>query len=180
VSNIKSILLELRIWFCNFIIAYIPFHFIRLGYYKYIMNFEIGKGSSVHLGCHFNTPGLFIMKENSTINQFCHIDNRGGIEIGNNVSISPKVSLITTDHDLNDEKSTARADPIIIEDFVFIGYDALVLRGCTLKFGSVVGAKSLLTSSTAACGIYLGMPAKLKKTRIGNFNYTGSYKRFLH
>jgi len=144
------------------------------------MHFEIGKGSSIHLGCHFNTPGLFVMKNNSTINQFCHIDNRGGIEIGNNVSISPKVSLVTSDHDLNDVKGAARVDPIVIEDYVFIGYDALVLRGCTLKFGSVIGAKSLVNKSTTAYGIYFGIPAKFSSTRIKNFDYSGSYKRLLH
>jgi len=144
------------------------------------MNFKIGKGSSIHLGCHFNSPGLFSIKENSTINQFCHIDNRGGIDVGSNVSISPKVSLITASHDLNDEGARGLTGAIIIEDYVFIGYNALVLKSCTLKTGSVLGAMSLLTSSTEPYGIYFGAPATLKKIRNKNINYSGSYKRLFH
>lgn len=144
------------------------------------MNFNIGKGSSIHLGCRFNSSGLFTMKENSTINQFCHIDNRGGIEIGNNVSISPRVSLITADHDLNDEQCTGRLGLINIEDFVFVGYSAVILKNCTLKHGSVLGAGSLLMQSTEAFGIYFGTPAQFKKTRIRTLHYNGSYKRLFH
>jgi acetyltransferase-like isoleucine patch superfamily enzyme len=144
------------------------------------MNFKIGKGSSIHLGCHFNTSGLFSMKENSTINQFCHIDNRGGVEIGSNVSLSPKVSLITSDHDINNENAIGRIGKITIEDYVFVGYNALILKDCIMKTGSVLGAMSLLTASTEPYGIYFGVPAKLKKMRNKNLNYAGNYKRLFH
>src|SRR5215217_2251929 len=125
---LKGFVSEARIWFCNFVIAYIPFHFIRLTYYRRIMKFKIGKGSSINLGCRFNTPGLFELKENSIINQFCHIDNRGGIIIGNNVSISPKVSLVSADHDVNDKDCPGRTGTIILEDYVFVGYSAIILK----------------------------------------------------
>ncbi|MDR3697544.1 acyltransferase [Mucilaginibacter sp.] len=144
------------------------------------MNFKIGKGSSIHLGCHFNTSGLFSMKENSTINQFCHIDNRGGVEIGSNVSLSPKVSLITADHNLDDENNAGRVGKIVIEDYVFVGYGASVLKGSTLKIGSVLGAMSLMTGSTEAYGIYFGVPATFKKSRNKNLTYKCSYKRLFH
>jgi acetyltransferase-like isoleucine patch superfamily enzyme len=144
------------------------------------MSFKIGKGSSILLGCRFNTSGLFIIKENSTINQFCHLDNRGGIEIGNNVSISPKVSIITADHDLNDTGFIGRTAPVIIDDYVFIGYSAIVLKNCHLKIGSVVGAASLLAHSTESYGIYMGAPAKLIKYRTRDFDYTCSYKRLFN
>jgi len=179
-KSVLNVANEFRLWFCNFVIAFIPFHFIRLSYYKYVMNFKIGKGSSIHLGCHFNTPGLFEMKENSTINQFCHVDNRGGVTIGNNVSISPKVSMVTVDHDVNHEDALARVGPIMIEDFVFIGYGAIILKNSTLKTGTVLGSGSLLTGSTEPYGIYFGVPAKFKKIRNSNLRYTGSYKRLFH
>ncbi len=171
---------ELRIYICNFIIAFIPLHFVRLFYYKHVMRFKIGQGSSIHLGCHFNCAGKFEMGENSTINQYCHIDNRGGITIGTNVSISPKASLISADHDVNDEHCAGREGHIIVEDFVFIGFEAKVFRNCNLAYGSVVGAASLLTKSTEAYGIYYGIPAKLMSYRNKTFNYSGSYKRLFH
>jgi acetyltransferase-like isoleucine patch superfamily enzyme len=179
-ASIKNFISEFRIWFCNFVIAYVPFHFIRLAYYRNIMRFKIGKGSTINLGCQFNTPGQFEMMENSTVNQFCHLDNRGGITIGNNVSVSPKVSLVSADHDVNDPECPGRTGPIILEDYVFVGYNAIILKDCILKRGSVLGARSLLTKSTFPCGIYFGNPAKLAKYRDENFTYSGKYIRLFH
>ncbi len=176
----KNVITEFRIWMCNFIIAYIPFHVIRLGYYKHVMNFKIGKGSSIHLGCRFNTPGMFTIKENSTINQFCHIDNRGGVSIGANVSISPKVNFVTADHDIMTADFIGRCAPINIEDYAFIGYGATILPNCIIRTGSVVAATSLVTKSTIPYGVYFGIPAQLKKQRTPNLTYSGKYKRLFH
>lgn len=171
---------DLRLYFCNFIISYIPFHFIRLCYYKLIMGFEIGRGSSIHLGCQFNAKGNFYLGSNSTINQFCRIDNRGKIIIGTNVSISPYVKLLSADHDLNDREAKGRSKEIIIEDYVFIGSDAMVLGGIKMQKGSVLGAKSLLTKSILPYEIHFGVPAKLKGLRSSDLNYDASYKRWFH
>jgi acetyltransferase-like isoleucine patch superfamily enzyme len=178
--NMKHIFPEIRIWVCNFIIAYIPFHFIRLSYYKYIMNFDIGAGSSVHLGCKFNSSRDFSIGINSTINQFCRIDNRGGIRIGDNVSISPYVKLLTADHDVNHPHFAGRNRPIELDEYVFIGSDAMVLGGVHMAKGSVLGAKSLLTKSTQAFGIYVGMPAFCKAYRNSAVSYSASYARWFH
>jgi acetyltransferase-like isoleucine patch superfamily enzyme len=144
------------------------------------MGFRIGNGSSIHLGCHFNSTRGFEMGQNSVINQYCHIDNRGGIKVGNNVSVSPHAAIVTADHDINDPLFTGRTDAVILEDYVFIGYGAKIFKGCTLAKGSVVGAMSLLTKSTEPFGIYLGIPAKLIKYRNTEVNYTTSYRRLFH
>jgi len=144
------------------------------------MGFIIDKGSSIHLGCKFNTNKKIYIGKNSTINQFCRIDNRGGIIIGNNVSISPYVKLLTSDHDINDPNAVGRSREILIEDYVFIGSDAMILGGIKMKKGSVLGAKSLLTQSTEPFEVYVGMPAKFKSFRINNLDYNASYIRWFH
>jgi acetyltransferase-like isoleucine patch superfamily enzyme len=144
------------------------------------MKFAIDEGATINLGCRFNNTKFFKLGENSTINQFCHLDNRGGIYIGKNVSISPRVSIITADHDFDDEMCAARESPVVIEDYVFIGFGATVLRNTVLKIGSVVGAESLLTSSTDPYGIYFGIPAKLKKIRRKDLKHTSRYRRLFH
>lgn len=144
------------------------------------MKFYIGKGSSIHLGCIFNTSKNFRIGINSTINQFCRMDNRGGIEIGDNVSISPYVKLITADHDINHPECIARIRGIIIEDYVFIGSDAMILGGVMVRKGAVLGAKSLLTRSTKPYSIYTGIPAIYKCDRNKELNYSASYIRWFH
>lgn len=171
---------DLKLYACNFLIAFIPFHYIRLGYYKYVMKFEIGEGSSIHLGCHFTAVGDFYMGKNSTINQYCRIDNRGVISIGDNVSISPRADLITADHDIYSSNCAGRQKKIEIKNFVFIGSDAMILPGVIMEEGSVLGAKSLLTKSTVPYGIYTGLPANLKANRPSDLDYQASYIRWFH
>lgn len=171
---------DLGLFVCNFIISSIPFHSVRIFYYKWVMGFKIDKGSSIHLGCKFNTYSNLSIGKNSTINQFCRIDNRGGISIGSCVSISPYTKLITADHDINDPTAKGRSREIIIEDYVFIGSDAMVLGGIKMEKGSVLGAKSLLTKSIQPFAIYLGVPASFKSLRNTNLDYTASYSRWFH
>ncbi|RYY07163.1 MAG: acyltransferase [Sphingobacteriaceae bacterium] len=144
------------------------------------MKFEIGVGSSVHLGCKFTAVTEFSMGKNSTINQYCRIDNRGGIYIGNNVSISPIVSLITADHDVYTHDCSGRQKSITINDYVFIGSDAMILPGADMETGSVLAAKSLLNKPTLSYGIYAGIPASYKAKRPENLDYSGSYIRWFH
>lgn len=144
------------------------------------MGFIIEKGASIHLGCKFNGSKNFYLGKNSTINQFCRIDNRGEIRVGNNVSISPYVKLLTADHDINHPEAIGRERSIIVEDYVFIGADAMVLGGLKMGMGSVLGAKSLLTRSTEPFSIYFGIPAEYKKTRNKNLSYSVSYLRWFH
>ncbi|MGI4729321.1 MAG: acyltransferase [Janthinobacterium lividum] len=144
------------------------------------MKFKIGKGCSIHLGCKFTAVTEFYMGKNSTINQYCRIDNRGGITIGDNVSISPCANLITADHDVQTIDCAGRHKAIIIKDFVFIGSDAMVLPGVTMEIGSVLGAKSLLTKPTIAYGIYTGLPAQLRGNRRTDLDYNASYIRWFH
>jgi acetyltransferase-like isoleucine patch superfamily enzyme len=171
---------DFKLYFCNFFITFIPFHNVRLAYYKFVMKFKIGKGSSIHLGCRFTGVTGFEMGKNSTINQYCRIDNRGCIFIGDNVSISPCVNLITADHDIYANNFAGRQKEIIIKEHVFIGSDAMVLPGVIMEEGSVLGAKSLLTKSTIAFGIYSGLPAKLRANRPTNLDYDSCYIRWFH
>lgn len=171
---------ETKIYVCNFIISYVPLHFVRLFYYRYMMGYKIGKGSSIHMGCKFNGSGLLYIGENSTVNQFCRLDNRASITIGDNVSVSPYVKILTADHDVNHPQCQGRERAIVIEDYVFIGSDAMLLGGVHMRKGSVLAAKSLLTKSTEAFGIYMGMPAVWKSQRNQNINYSGSYRRLFN
>ena len=61
------------------------------------------------------------------IQQCCTFFGRGGITIGNEVFIGPKVNLITINHDVNPENRNATyGRPIVIEDKVWIGMEPVV------------------------------------------------------
>jgi maltose O-acetyltransferase len=144
------------------------------------MKFVIAKYSFIHLGCRFNCKGNFAMDEYSTINQNCQIDNRGGISIGKRVSLSSDVKLITADHNLYQNDCIGRNRPITIEDYVFVGYGALILGNSKLSIGSAVGAMSVFKGLTEPYGVYLGNPAILKKKRPESLDYKMDYDRLFH
>lgn len=144
------------------------------------MKFKIESDSYIHLGCQFNCKGHFYMGTGSVINQYCHLDNRGGIIIGNHVSIAPKCKLITADHDLFDPQCKGRNGSIQIEDYCFIGYGAMILFPSIMKIGSALGAASLLKGDTEEYYLYVGIPSIKKKVRPSPLNYTMNYDRLFN
>ena len=55
--------------------------------------------------------------------------------------------------------------PIVLENFVNIGVNAVIMPGVTLREGSVVGAGAVITEDTEPWTIYVGAPAKPIKKR---------------
>ena len=71
------------------------------------------------------------------IQQGCTFFDRGGITLGNDVFIAPKVNLITINHDPDpDNRSATYGRPIVIEDKVWIGIGATVLPGVRIGYGA--------------------------------------------
>jgi acetyltransferase-like isoleucine patch superfamily enzyme len=53
----------------------------------------------------------------------------------------------------------------VIEDDVWIGSNAIILHGVTIKRGSVIGAGSVVTKSTEPYSISVGNPARILRYR---------------
>ena len=99
------------------------------------------------------------------IQQCCTLFGRGGITIGNDVFIGPKVNLKTINHDVNpDNRSATYGRPIIIEDKVWIGINSTILPGVKIGYGAIVGAGSVVTKDVPAMTIVAGNPARIIKT----------------
>jgi acetyltransferase-like isoleucine patch superfamily enzyme len=52
------------------------------------------------------------------------------------------------------------ASPIVINDDVWIGFNATVLKGVTIGRGAVVGACAVVTKDVPAYAIVVGNPAR--------------------
>lgn len=102
--------------------------------------------------------------KNVFINHACTFMDRGTITIGDNVLIGPKVSLITTNHDLDPTKRNVLINKAIkIENNVWIGANAVVLPGITIGENSIVAAGSVVTKDVPKNTIVAGNPAKFIK-----------------
>ncbi len=86
------------------------------------------------------------------------------ITIGSDVQIGPNVQLLTPTHPLDPERRRAKleaAEPIVIEDNVWLGGGAIVLPGVTIGENSVIGAGAVVTKDVPANVVAVGSPARV-------------------
>jgi acetyltransferase-like isoleucine patch superfamily enzyme len=177
---LSSFFSEFRLYLCNHLLCRIPSHTIRLWFYRKIMNFSIGKNSTVLMHCSFDAAKGFSIGSNSVINGKCRLDTRGHIFIGSNVSISEEVIILTADHDMNTPDFAGRNDGVVIEDYVWVGTRATILPGISIGKGAVIAAGAVVTKDVAPYTIAGGVPAKTLGTRHTDLQYQLSYRRLFH
>ena len=166
-SRHKVVLIRLISYLTNYFIANIPSWKLRHWWYRRVLGISLGPRAGVHLGCYwwFYGPGQVrrtgvSIGANSRINRDCMIDVRGGVTIGDNVSISPQVSISTAAHSAVDPGFRVEIRPVVIEDNVWIGMRATILGGVTLGRGSVVAAGAVVTKDVPPLTIVGGVPAR--------------------
>ncbi|MCS4086107.1 acetyltransferase-like isoleucine patch superfamily enzyme [Salinibacter ruber] len=87
------------------------------------------------------------------------------IEIGDRVQVGGNASIVDTDfHPLVPEVrwenfNAGATAPIVIEDDVFVGMEALILKNVTVGEGAVVGAGSVVTQDVPPRTVVAGNPA---------------------
>src|SRR4051794_23443328 len=112
----------------------------------------------------YSDHGLRIrVGRNVFVNQGCTLNDIGGIEIGDDVLIGPRVSLISSGHPLdpNQRRRQIVAAPIVIQRNVWLAAGAMVLQGVTGGGGSVVAAGAVVTRGVPPGNPVAGVPARL-------------------
>ncbi len=151
----------------NSVVAHVPSFTFRRLWYRCVMGIDLGDHAGVFMGTYiwFHGPreirrrGVRIGR-NSWVNRNCTLDIRGGLTIGDNVSISPEVTILTGSHDVNDPSFRDTYEAVTIADHVFIGTRAIIMPGVTLGRGSVVAAGSVVSRDVAPLAIVAGAPAR--------------------
>lgn len=87
------------------------------------------------------------------------LDDRGGIVLGNRVSISDYANLYSHTHSIVDQADVTNV-PTVIGDGVRITYHATVLAGVRVGESGMVGAMALATKDVRPYHVNVGIPAK--------------------
>lgn len=141
-------------------IGHFPSHHVRRFFYR-LSGMSIGKGSSIHMFTSFYDPKHISIGKDTIIGEGAVLDGRSKIAIGDHVDIASEVMIYNGEHDLADPQFKATFEPVVIEDYVFIGPRVIILPGVTIKKGAVVGAGAVVTKDVEAFTIVGGVPAKL-------------------
>jgi acetyltransferase-like isoleucine patch superfamily enzyme len=96
------------------------------------------------------------------------------IVIGSKVMLAPQVAIITGDHNIGtvgramfDVENKAAEDDldVVVEDDVWIGFRATILKGVTIGRGAVVAAGAVVAETVPPYAIVGGVPARVLKMR---------------
>ncbi|WP_215226563.1 acyltransferase [Echinicola shivajiensis] len=113
--------------------------------------------------------------DNSSIGPYAYIGCSGYIEIGNNVMVSPRVSIYSENHNFADTNQPMIDQGVtrsyaIIEDDCWIASNSIILAGVTVGRGSVVAAGSVVTKDVPPYSVVGGNPARVIKSRLKSIN----------
>ena len=87
------------------------------------------------------------------------LDDRGGILMGDRVSVSDYANIYSHTHSIVDQKDVTDARTVL-EDDVRITYHATVLAGVRVGRNGMVGASAVATKDVRPYHVYVGIPAK--------------------
>jgi len=87
------------------------------------------------------------------------LDDRGGIVLGNKVSISDYANIYSHTHSIVDQRDVTNAETRI-DDGVRITYHATVLAGVHVGCDAMVGAMAVATKDVRPHHVNVGIPAK--------------------
>jgi acetyltransferase-like isoleucine patch superfamily enzyme len=183
---VKSLAFKLLSNFLAFFIAR-RFSEFSIGAETNLLPWRVKGGNQCQLSIGNNCiirASVVFEKENSvlTIGDRCFIGKclfsiADRVEIGNDVMLSWGVAV--TDHDSHSlmfsyrqhdvtnwqkgykDWAAINIQKVVIEDRVWIGFNAILLKGITIGEGAIVGAGSVVTKDVAPFTVVAGNPAKV-------------------
>lgn len=121
---------------------------------------DLGKGISTRRNVEFNSNqgGRIKIGNGAFFNNNCIIASHEKIEIGENCSFGPNVVIYDHDHDFKvsseKKRENYKTSPIKIGNNVWIGANAIILRGVTIGDNSVVAAGTIVRKDVRENVIY--------------------------
>jgi maltose O-acetyltransferase len=134
----------------------------RNKYYRLVLK-SMGDGCQISENIFIAGPQSISLGKNVHVNDGVKLQSCDGaaIDIGNNVTISYDVIILTggldVRNEINHKKHITR--PVIIKDNAWLGAKSIILPGVIVGSGSLVAAGSVVTKDVADNVIVAGVPA---------------------
>jgi acetyltransferase-like isoleucine patch superfamily enzyme len=110
-------------------------------------------------------PGHIRIGDDTHIEGYFSVASAASVTIGASVLFGSNVTIRDHDHGIAPERHRARqplvAAPVVVEDFVWLSQNVVVLKGVTIGRNAVVGASAVVTESIPPGAIAVGIPARV-------------------
>lgn len=104
--------------------------------------------------------------DNVVVHRHVLLDDRGGIVLGNRVSIADYANIYSHSHNIDDQQDVTDV-VTVLEEGARITYHATVLAGVRVGSNAMVGAGAVATKDVKPWHLYLGIPAKPVRVKPG-------------
>jgi acetyltransferase-like isoleucine patch superfamily enzyme len=132
---------------------------------------RLGDDTTVHQYSLLRTQqGWIDIGHHVSVHPFGIINGEGGVRIGDDVRIGPRVTILSSTHTYGDPDVLVRCQPtqplpVVIDDDVWVGTGVTVLGGTTIGRGAVIGAGAVVNQDVAPFVVVAGVPARPVGTR---------------
>ena len=122
----------------------------------------------------YTYSNIFVGDDVSISKGACFSATGATLVIGNKVMFGPNVTIMCGDHNTSEigrymadvvDKKAGDDLPVVIEDDVWIGTGAILLKGVTVSRGAIVAAGAVVTKDVPPYAIVVGVPAKVARLR---------------
>ena len=120
---------------------------------------RVGKNFKCFQHVEFSYGYLLEVGDDVVIHRHVLLDDRGGIELGDRVSISDYANIYSHTHSIVEQKDVTTLRTVLDAD-VRITYHATVLAGTHVGENGMVGAMALATKDVRPYHVHVGIPAK--------------------
>jgi acetyltransferase-like isoleucine patch superfamily enzyme len=146
-----------------------------------------GKHAVIHRSVRMDTPPYrkFYLGDYSVVESFACINNAvgdviigdytriglhntiiGPVTIGSHVNLAQGITITALNHNFSDaekriDEQGVNTTPVVIEDDIWIGANAVILPGVTIGQHSVVAAGAIVTKDVPPHSLVAGVPAKV-------------------
>ena len=133
-----------------------PYRKFSLGDYSVIESYS----------CINNAVGDVIIGDHTRVG--LHNTIIGPVTIGDHVNLAQGITVTALNHNFADtdkriDEQGVSTSPVVIEDDIWIGANAVVLPGVTIGHHSVVAAGAVVTKDVPPHSLVAGVPAKIIK-----------------
>ena len=132
---------------------------------------ELGRWSWIGDGCKIRAhEGVVSIGDRTVLGQECTISAFQHVSIGSQCILADRVMLIDFDHATNDAERPIRDQGIYkrdvrVDNNVWIGYGACLLRGVTAGDNSIIGSLAVVTRDVEENSVVGGSPARVLRMR---------------